>query len=662
MVVIVRPGCSKKGETVGSTLFEKIVSSHLVSGTMEEGREIGVKIDQSLVQDATGPLVFLQLESLEIDKIKTELLVSYVDHNTHQFFPENADDQRYLRLCSAKYGGYFSAAGNGICHKLHLERFARPGKTLLGADSHTPTAGALGMLAMGAGGLDVAMAIAGYPYYIRFPKIIRIELKGRLRPWTSAMDVILRMLDVFTTRGNSNKVLEYSGEGLDNFSVAQRATLANMGAEIGVMASLFPSDNITRRFMRRHHREGEWIPLPVEKDASYEQVVSLPLDEVVPLVAKPHSPDNVSTVKDSEGVKVDQVCIGSCANSSYRDLAMVASVLKGKRVSPQVNLFVTPGSRQIFSALTRSGVLAQLVEAGARIMEPSCGFCIGQGQVPPSGGVSLRTSNRNYQGRCGNRDAHVYLVSPETAVLSALTGELTDPRSLGEENYPSLEEPEFYPVEEELLIVPGGKVSERDTGGGSHVKKIPPFLPLRATLLGEVSLVVGDNVTTDHIIPAGSYLRYRSDIARYSQFAFHYIDSQFPERSFKIKEKGNESIVIAGQGYGQGSSREHAALCPRFLGVRAVVAMGIERIHQSNLINYGILPLLFSRKEDYRNFGVGDQLKVEGIRDALKGHCALMVKNMTRKIEMPLTHNLNQREIDILIAGGLINYRRTDGV
>lgn len=647
---------------MNNTLFERIISSHLVSGTMEEGQEIGLKIDQALVQDATGPLVFLQLEALNVERIKTDLLVTYVDHNTSQFFPENADDQRYLQSCSAKCGAYFSRAGNGICHKVHLERFARPGKTLLGADSHTPTSGALGMLAMGAGGLDVAMAIAGYPYCIKFPQIVRIELKGKLKPWVSAMDVILRMLGIFTTRGNSTKVLEYSGEGLEYLPVSQRATLANMGAEMGVMASLFPSDRITRQFMVRQQREREWEEFLVDSHASYAEVVTIPLDEVVPLAAKPHSPDNVCPVREIEGVKVDQICIGSCANSSYHDLAMVASVLKGNKVSPQVRLFITPGSRRILSAITKSGMLADLIDAGARIMEPACGFCIGQGQVPPSGGVSLRTSNRNYQGRCGIRDAEVYLVSPVTATLSALTGKITDPSSLGESSYPSIEEPEVYPTEEELLIVPDEKASELEIVKGPYIKRFPSFPQLEEVLLGEATMVVKDNITTDHIIPGGSYLRFRSDIARYAQFTFHQIDNQLPERALKIKEEGKDGVIIAGQGYGQGSSREHAALCPRFLGVGAVIAVSIERIHQANLINYGILPLLFKKKGDYRQIGLGDQLKIESIREALKGQEPLVLKNTSKKIEIPLTHTLNQREVEILIAGGLINYRREHGL
>jgi len=652
----------ERREKMNNTLFERIVSDHLVSGKMEEGQEVGLKIDQALVQDATGPLVFLQLESLGVKKIKTDLLVTYVDHNTYQFFPENADDQRYLQSCSAKYGAYFSKAGNGICHQVHLERFARPGKTLLGADSHTPTSGALGMLAMGAGGLDVAMAIAGYPYFIKFPRIVRIELKGKLKPWVAAMDVILGILDVFTTRGNSNKVLEYSGEGLEQLSISQRATLSNMGAEMGVMASLFPSDYMSRQFMKRHNREAEWEECLVDPHAAYAEVVSIPLEEVVPLAAQPHSPDNVCPVKEIEGVKVDQICIGSCANSSYYDLAVVASVLKGNKVSPQVNLFITPGSRRVLSAITKSGVIAELLDAGARIMEPACGFCIGQGQLPPSGSVSLRTSNRNYQGRCGTKDAEVYLVSPETAALSALTGNITDPRSLGELHYPFIEEPETYPMEKELFISPDERDAEREIVKGPHIKEFPSFSPLEETLFGEVALLVGNNVTTDHIIPGGSYLRFRSNIARYAQFTFHQIDSEFPSRSLEIKEKGKDSIIVAGEGYGQGSSREHAALCPRFLSVRAVIALSIERIHQANLINYGILPLLFKRKEDYRQIEVGDKLKIERVRESLRGSIPLVLKNMREKIEIPLTHTLNQRHIEILILGGLINYQRDYGV
>lgn len=625
---------------------------------MEEGQEIGLKIDQALIQDATGPLVFLQLESLNLERIKTELLVTYLDHNTSQFFPENADDHRYLQSCSEKYGAYFSRAGNGICHRVHLERFARPGKTLLGADSHTPTSGALGTLAMGAGGLDIAMAVAGYPYYIKFPRIVKIELKEGLTPWVSAMDVILRILGIFTTKGNTTKVLEYSGEGLEHLSISKRATLTNMGAEMGVMTSLFPSDQVSKQFMEKHNRGKEWEEFLIDPDASYAEVVGISLDEVVPFAAKPHSPDNVCPVEEIQGVKVDQICIGGCANSTYHDLAVVASVLKGNKISPRVSLFVTPGSRRVLSAITKSGILAELVEAGARIMEPACGFCIGQGQIPPSGSVSLRTSNRNYQGRCGTKDAKVYLVSPETAAVSALTGEITDPRSLSESCYPAIEEPEFCPVEEDLLIVPGGKTSETEIVKGPYIKDLPRFSQLDDTLSGVATLVVGDDITTDHIIPGGSYLRYRSNISHYSRFAFHQIDSQFPERAQKVKGEGRDNFIVAGQGYGQGSSREHAALCSRFLGVRAVIAIGIERIHQANLVNYGILPLFFKKKEDYRQIDIGDQLKIEGAREALKEGSSLVLKNVSKRIEISLTHTLNQRAIEILLSGGLINYRR----
>ncbi|MCK5010476.1 MAG: aconitate hydratase, partial [Deltaproteobacteria bacterium] len=517
--------------------------------------------------------VFLQLESLGIKKIKTDILVTYVDHNTHQFFPENANDQRYLQSCSAKYGAYFSKAGNGICHQVHVERFAQPGKTLLGADSHTPTSGALGMLAMGAGGLDVAMAIAGHPYFIKFPKIVRVELTGKLMPWVSAMDVILKILGIFTTRGNSNKVLEYSGEGLEYLSVSERVTLANIGAEMGVITSLFPSDHICRQFMMNHGRLAEWQELLIDPHTSYAEVVHIPLEEVTPLAAKPHSPDNVCPIREIEGVKVDQICAGGCANSSYHDLAVIASVLKGRRISPEVSLSITPGSRRILSAATESGVLADLVNAGARIMEPSCGFCIGQGQVPPSGGVSLRTSNRNYKGRSGNKDAQVYLVSPMTAAASSLTGEITDPRSLGALPCSSPAESEVYPIEEELLIIPDEKALDTTVVKGSHIKELPYFSPLKKTLLGEVTLVVGDNITTDHIIPGGSYLRFRSDISRYAQFTFHQTDSEFPKRALELQKEGKDGIIIAGQGYGQGSSREHAALCPRYLGVKALIAV-----------------------------------------------------------------------------------------
>jgi aconitate hydratase len=646
---------------MGTTLFEKIVSSHLVSGSMEEGQEIGVRIDQTLLQDATGPLVCLQLESLGIERMKTELLVAYVDHTMHQFFPENADDHRYLHSCAVRYGGYFSRAGNGICHQVHLERFAHPGKTLLGADSHTPTSGALGMLAMGAGGLDVAMAIAGHPYFIKFPRIVGIRLTGRLTPWVSAMDVVLRLLGMLTARGNTQKVLEYSGDGLKFLTVAERATLANLGAEMGVMTSLFPSDDTTRQFMRRHQREAEWEELLNDPHALYAEVVTIALDEVIPLVARPHSPDHVCPVKEVEGLKVEQICIGSCAHSSYRELAVVASVLKGKKVSPQVSLCITPGSRRILSAITMSGVLADLVNAGARIMEPACGFCIGQGQVPPSGSISLRTSNRNYRGRCGTPDAEVYLVSPETAAVSALTGSLTDPRSLGDQCSPLREEPEVYQMEDELLIAPGENVSEPKVIKGPSIKELPYFYQLDDTLTGEVVLKVGDNITTDHIIPGGQYLRFRSDIARYAQFTFQQLDSEFYKKALHIKEEGKEGVIVAGEGYGQGSSREHAALCPRLLGVRVVIALRIERIHQANLVNYGILPLLFKREEDYEQIETGDRLKLERIRDSLKGYHPLVVHNLSKQSYIPLLHTLNQREVAIVVSGGLIPYRREHG-
>ncbi len=642
---------------MGRTLTRKIIEDHLISGRFEPGTEIGIRIDQTLTQDATGTMAYLQFEAMGLERVATELSVSYIDHNTVQVGFENADDHRYLQSVAARYGIYLSRAGNGICHQVHLERFGKPGKTLLGADSHTPTGGGLGMVAVGAGGLDVALAMGGMPFYLICPRVVQVRLTGRLQPWVSAKDVILKVLEIFTTKGNVNTAFEYGGGGVESLSVPERATIANMGAECGVTTSIFPSDEVTRVFLKSQGREGDWRRVESDRDADYERVVDIDLSGLVPLAALPHSPDNIAAVSDIAGVPVDQVCIGSCTNASYRDLAIVAEMLRGKTVHPDVSFVLSTGSRQVLLNLARQGYLEVLAAAGARIMESACGFCIGNSQSPMSGGVSLRTSNRNFMGRSGTKDARVYLVSAETAAAAVVTGRITDPRELGIP-YPKVEMPGSFIVDDRMIIRPveAGKSRFREIYRGPNIGTPPVNDPLPDQIDGEVTIVVGDKITTDHIIPAGARMKYRSNIPKYSEFVFESVDPGFAGRAAKIKEEGRHNIIVAGLSYGQGSSREHAALCPMYLGVKVVIAKSFERIHASNLVNVGILPLVFRDEGDYNSIRQGDRLEIDNLREALEKGEEVRVKNLTGGYEFRTFLELTDRQVAIVLAGGALNY------
>ena len=631
---------------MGKNLVEKIIASHLVSGSIEPSQEIGISIDQTLTQDATGTLAYLELEAMGIDRVATELSVSYVDHNTLQTGNENADDHLYLRTVAARYGVFFSPPGNGICHQVHLERFGAPGKTLLGSDSHTPTAGGLGMLAIGAGGLDVALAMAGRPFYLFMPDVVRIDLNGRLAPWVSAKDVILEILKRLSVSGGVGKVLEYGGAGIVGLTVPERSTITNMGAELGATSSIFPSDEQTRRFLRIQGREDAWTPLEADRDARYSEALFIDLTQLEPLLALPHSPDNVRTVQECTGVHVHQVIIGSCTNSSYQDLVRVAEVLQGKRVHPEVDLIIAPGSRQVLHLLAQGGALTHLIAAGARVLECACGPCIGMGQVPSSGGVSLRTFNRNFRGRSGTPDAEIYLCSAETAVASAVAGEIADPRSLGEEV--PVRWPKRFWSGADLIIQPPPHPEKVRVIRGPTIQPLPEFPPLPQQLEGEVLIKVGDDISTDDILPAGAKaLPLRSNIPAISEFTFSRLDASFGARA---REKGG-GIVVGGANYGQGSSREHAALAPRYLGVAAVVAVSFARIHLANLINFGVVPLLFSSPEDYGRINQGDQVMIQ--LNNLAGEITL--RNKTHGTTCVLVHRLGPREIAIVKAGGVLN-------
>ena len=580
-------------------LTQKIIGSHLVSGTMTPGSEIGLRIDQTLTQDATGTMAWLQFEALGIPRVKTDISLSYVDHNTLQMNFRNPDDHRFLRTVAAKFGGVYSGPGTGICHQLHLERFGVPGKTLIGSDSHTPTGGGIGMMAIGAGGLDVALAMAGKPFRIPYPKVIGVRLSNRLAPWCAAKDVILTMLSILTTKGNVGSIVEYFGPGVATLSVPQRATITNMGAELGVTTSVFPSDESTKRFLEAQGRGDAFSPLAADEDAEYDQLIEIDLAKVVPLAACPSSPDNVKPISELAGIKVGQVIIGSCTNSSYRDLAMVAQVLKGRRVSPNLTLAIAPGSRQVLEMLSRNGMLADIIGAGARILETGCGPCIGQGQSPADDTVSVRTFNRNFAGRTGTKGDQAYLVSPETAVAVALTGAFTDPRELGIE-YPEVAEPEKFLINDNMIQLPTGKgeIIRKRTIGEPPMNK-----PLPDSLDGVVVIKVGDKITTDHIMPAGVHLKLRSNIPAYSKVVFECFSEpgkpSFAERAAAVRDAGRAGVIVGRDSYGQGSSREHAAICPMYLGVKVVAALAIERIHSANLVNFGILPLLFVNPADY---------------------------------------------------------------
>lgn len=637
---------------MGENLFEKIVRSHLIQDKHNDGEGMALSVDQTLFQDATGTLAALQFEALSMSRVKTRLSVAYIDHNTLQTGFENADDHLFLQSFSARYGLYFSRPGNGICHQVHLERFSVPGQILLGADSHTPTCGGVGMLAIGAGGLDVALAMAGEPFYLKAPKVVYVRLEGRLSPWVSAKDVILEMLRRFTVKGGIGKVFEYGGPGVETLTVPERATIANMGAELGATTSLFPSDEMTFAFLRAQKREKDWIPLGPDPDARYDEVVEIDLNRIEPLVARPHSPDHVCSVRELEGMRIDQVAIGSCTNSSFKDLMTVASVLRGRTIPAHVSLVVSPGSRQVLKMLAINGALADLVGSGARILESVCGPCIGMGQAPRTHGVSLRTFNRNFRGRSGTETAEVYLVSPEVAVASALKGVLTDPRDLG--SPPAIEVPEYFSVEDNMIQAP----LEPDLAGRVEVIRGPNIrpLPLRGALpfrlRGVVLLKTMDNITTDDILPGGAnVLRLRSNIPAISEHTFERVDSSFARRA-RASQGG---FIVGGMNYGQGSSREHAALAPMFLGIGAVIAKSFARIHLANLINFGILPLTFKNEKDYESISQGDELELE-VGDLSVGEIPL--KNRTRGERILLSLPLNERERRIVKAGGALAFVR----
>ena len=643
---------------MGKSISEKILEQHIVEGKFEPGTQIAIKIDQTLTQDATGTMAYLQFEAMDVPKVKTELSVSYIDHNTVQIGFENADDHRYLQSVAAKYGIILSRAGNGICHQVHLERFGKPGKTLLGSDSHTPTCGGIGMMAIGAGGLDVAVAMAGGSFHLTCPRVIKINLRGKLRPWVAAKDVVLKVLEMFTTKGNVGCLFEYGGEGVKTLSVPERATITNMGAECGVTTSVFPSDETTRQFLKAQSREQDWVEVKADEDAEYDRVIDLELGEIVPLTAYPHSPGNIKTVKELEGVPVDQVCLGSCTNSSYKDLMTVARILKGKKVHPNVSFVIAPGSKQVLENILREGALADLISAGARIAETACGFCIGNSQSPKTDAVSIRTSNRNFLGRSGTKSAQVYLTSPETAAAAVIAGKMTDPRDL--ENmgvtYPDIKTPEKFYIDDSMFVYPSQHPEGEEIYRGPNIGDPPKSEPMPETITGEVTIKVGDKVTTDHIIPAGSKMKYRSNVPKYSEFVFEVIDPKFHDRASRIRDTGKGNVIVGGLSYGQGSSREHAALCPMYLGVRAVIAKSVERIHMANLINFGIIPLTFKDDSDYDSIEQGDEIEIPNIKNIIKDGGAVVVKNKTKGRDFEVDYTLSDRQKDIILAGGTLAY------
>ena len=638
---------------MGKTIAQKIIAQHLISGDMIPGSEIALRIDQTLTQDATGTMAYLEFETMGIPQVKTEFSIAYVDHNTLQCGFMNADDHQYLQTVAAKHGVRFSRPGNGICHQLHLERFGKPGKTLIGSDSHTPTGGGLGMLAFGAGGMDVAVAMGGGAYYINMPKMYKVELTGKLRPFVTAKDAALKLLQILSVKGGVGAIIEWGGEGVRTLTVPERATITNMGTELGATTSIFPSDEQTRIFLKAQGREADYIPLESDPDAVYDRVIPIDLGTLTPLIACPHSPDNVVEVSSLKDTKVDQVCIGSCTNSSLVDMLKVAAILKGKTIAPGVNLSVSPGSRQVLSMLAACGALNDILASGARLLECACGPCIGMGFSPNSGGVSLRTFNRNFLGRSGTKDANVYLVSPETAAASALTGYITDPMTLPP--IPEIQLPEHFAIDDSSVLqpLPPEQAADAQVVRGPNIKPFPKGKPVEDEIDAQLVLKVGDNITTDHIMPAGAkVLPYRSNIPKMSEFCFEVCDPTFPARA---KEAGS-GIILGGSNYGQGSSREHAALVPMYLGIRAVVTKSFARIHVANLINAGILPLTFENEADYDKFTQGDKLTVSGIYNGMD--TGFVTMRNEQGAEARLHCNLTQRQKDILLAGGLLEYTR----
>ncbi len=642
---------------MGLTIAQKIIKEHLISGDMTPGSEIALKIDQTLTQDATGTMAYLEFETMGIPRVRTELSVAYIDHNTLQSGFENADDHRFIQSMAKKYGLYFSRPGNGICHQVHLERFGKPGKTLIGSDSHTPTGGGIGMLAMGAGGLDVAVAMGGGAYYITMPKMYKVNLTGKLNPFVTAKDISLEILRILSVKGGVGAIIEWAGPGVETLSVPERATITNMGTELGATTSIFPSDEVTRAFLAAEGREEDYMPLSSDSDAVYDRIIDINLSALQPMIACPHSPDNVVPVHTLKGTKVDQVCIGSCTNSSLYDMLKVAAMLKGKTIKPEVSLSISPGSKQVLTMLADCGALSDILASGARVLECACGPCIGMGFSPNSGGVSLRTFNRNFEGRSGTADGKVYLVSPETAVAAALTGEITDPMLLGE--MPEVVMPDTFKIDDSAIIAPA-TVEEAKTLPilrGPNIKAFPSSKPQEDSLEAELVLKVGDNITTDHIMPAGAkILPYRSNIPHLSQYCFGVCDETFPERA----KAAGESIIVGGNNYGQGSSREHAALVPLYLGVRTVITKSFARIHAANLINAGIMPLTFQNLEDYDKVSQGDKLKLSDIYAGMDSG-KITLTNLSTGEEIPLECNFTQRQKEILKAGSLLKYVAKEG-
>ncbi len=640
---------------MGQTLTEKILSAHLVEGEMVKGTEIGIRIDQTLTQDATGTMAYLEFEAMGVPRVKTERSVAYIDHNTLQNGFENADDHRFIGSVCKKHGIYFSRPGNGICHQVHLERFGIPGKTLIGSDSHTPTGGGIGMIAIGAGGMDVAVAMGGGTYYITCPKVVKVNLTGRLQSWVAAKDVILEVLKRLSVKGGVGKVIEYCGDGVKTLSVPERATITNMGAELGATTSIFPSDEITHDFLKAQGREADYLPLSADNDAVYDEVIEINLSELEPLAACPHSPDNIKSIKELEGRKIDQVCIGSCTNSSLLDMMKVAHILKGKTIHPDVSLAIAPGSKQVLNMLANNGALAIMIDAGARILESACGPCIGMGQSPNSKGISLRTFNRNFEGRSGTKDGQIYLVSPETAAVSALTGAFTDPRLIGK--MPNIKLPKKFTINDNMIVPPvsADNMDSVEVLRGPNIKPFPVSEPLSDTISAGVSLKVGDNITTDHIMPAGAkILPLRSNIPKISEYCFAVCDEKFHDRALEM----GKSIIIGGANYGQGSSREHAALAPLYLGVKAVITKSFARIHMANLVNAGIVPMTFTNESDYDKVEQSDELKIENIKEQLMAGNTIKIVNTTKDFEFEAKVDLSERQKEMLYAGGLLNYTK----
>lgn len=643
---------------MGKTIVEKILETHKVYGTLDTNTPVGLTVDQVYTQDATGTMTWLQFEAIEVDRVRVPLAVSYVDHNMSQSNYMNPDDHLFLQTIAAKYGAYFSRPGNGISHQVHLERFAAPGKIAIGTDSHTPTGGGMGMFALGVGGLDAATVMAGSPLEITMPHIVQIRLKGKLkRPWVTAMDVILEILRGLTVKGGVGKILEYGGPGVKDLSVPERATITNMGAELGATTSIFPSDKRTRFFMKAQGRESFWIELQADKDAKYTDVVKLDLSTIEPLIAQPHSPDNVVPIRELSGTKVNQVCIGSCTNSSYETLKTVASILKGRAVAENVNLLINPGSKQVYEMLSRKGLIADMIDAGARMLESSCGPCIGMGGSPGTGQISIRSYNRNFKGRSGNKDAFVYLTNPLACAVFALKGEIVDPRDSGL-HIKTSREPSHYTINDNLLIKPQEDTRNITVIKGPNIKEVPVKEPLGEKIEAGVLLKLGDNITTDDIMPAGStILPLRSNIPAISEFVFSNIDKTFSTRAIEAQSEGG-GIIVGCENYGQGSSREHAALAPMYLGIHAVIALTFARIHRANLINFGILPLQFRNKDDYHKVEKGDKLRMQGMKEALTGNQHYTVENVTKNYSFEALSNLNEREKEIILSGGLLPYTK----